>query len=81
MTPKLSRQLASDAITGAVNTGVVTRDFARTAYKKWEYGAPADDCRYGKERGIAVDCDCDGCRTIYLFLYFDSVVKRFGRGE
>lgn len=54
------------------------RAFVHTAYRMWQRSAPAETCRYGKEKAVAYDCPCDGCHRSLMFLYFDTVANRLG---
>lgn len=47
------------------------------AYERWQRGLPADPCRYGKEKPVAIECRCNGCFQSLAFLYFDQVAAKF----
>lgn len=73
---RLPAPIEKEALAALLARGL-TRAFVTLAYAKWKQQYPAADCRFGRERAIAIDCDCPGCNERLAFLYFDQVQKQF----
>ena len=73
---RLPASIEAEALTALLARGL-TRSFVTLAYAKWKQHARAEACRFGKERPIAIDCNCPGCHEVLCFLYFDNVAKTF----
>ena len=74
---RLPASIEADALTALLARGL-TRSFVTLAYAKWKQHERADECRFGKERPIAVDCNCPGCHEVLCFVFFDQALKQFG---
>ena len=76
MTRALPSSIEAPAFEALRARGLTTATIA-LAYAKWKVGARAEDCRFGLDRKIALDCNCSGCREVLTFLYFDQALKTF----